>query len=65
MLIHDVDRFNFGDEVDHYFKLAMDGAYKAVQKLKEEKVIKAIGVGVNDLIYVQDLLMLVILIAWF
>mgnify|MGYP003321995040 CR=1 FL=1 len=37
-LIHDVDRFNFGDEVDHYFKLAMDGAYKAVQKLKEEKV---------------------------
>ena len=47
-LIHDVDRFNFGDEVDHYFKLAMDGAYKAVQKLKEEKVIKAIGVGVND-----------------
>ena len=25
-LIHDVDRFNFGNEVDHYFKLAMDGA---------------------------------------
>ena len=47
-LIHDVDRFNFGNEVDHYFKLAMKGAYKALQKLKDEKVIKAIGVGVND-----------------
>ncbi len=47
-LIHDVDRFNFGNEVDHYFELAMKGAYKALQKLKDEKIIKAIGVGVND-----------------
>ena len=47
-LIHDVDRFNYGDDVNYYFKLAMDGAYKAIQKLKDEKVIKAIGVGVND-----------------
>ena len=47
-LIHDVDKFTFGSEVDHYFKLAMNGAYKAIQKLKEEKVIKAIGVGLND-----------------
>ena len=47
-LIHDVDKFTFGSEVDYYFKLAMNGAYKAIQKLKEEKVIKAIGVGLND-----------------
>ncbi len=47
-LIHDVDRFNLGNEVDHYFTIAMNGAYKAIQKLKEEKVIKAIGVGLND-----------------
>ena len=47
-LIHDVDKFTFGSKVDHYFKLAMNGAYKAIQKLKEEKVIKAIGVGLND-----------------
>lgn len=47
-LIHDVDKFTFGNEVDYYFKLAMNGAYKAIQKLKEEKVIKAIGVGLND-----------------
>jgi D-threo-aldose 1-dehydrogenase len=47
-LIHDVDRSTFGDDVDYYFKLAMNGAYKAIQKLKEENVIKAIGVGLSD-----------------
>ena len=47
-LIHDVDRFTYGNDVNHYFKLAMSGAYKAIQKLKEEKVVKAIGVGLNE-----------------
>ena len=47
-LIHDVDRYNFGDDVDNYFKEAMNGAYKALNDLKEQKVIKAIGVGLND-----------------
>jgi D-threo-aldose 1-dehydrogenase len=47
-LIHDVDRSTFGDDVDYYFKLAMNGAYKAIKKLKDENVIKAIGVGLND-----------------
>ncbi len=47
-LIHDVDKKNFGKDVSHYFKLAMKGAYKALKKLKEQKLIKAIGVGLND-----------------
>ena len=47
-LIHDVDRSTFGDDVDYYYKLAMNGAYKAIKKLKDENVIKAIGVGLND-----------------
>jgi len=47
-LIHDVDRFTFGNEVDQHFKTAMAGAYKALIKLRDEKVIKAIGVGVNE-----------------
>ena len=47
-LIHDVDRYTFGYELDHYFKIAMNGAYKALNDLKEQKVIKAIGVGLND-----------------
>ena len=47
-LIHDVDRYTFGNDLDHYFKIAMNGAYKALNGLKEQKVIKAIGVGLND-----------------
>jgi D-threo-aldose 1-dehydrogenase len=47
-LIHDVDKYTYGDQVDHYFRIAMSGAYKAISKLKEEKVIKAIGIGVNN-----------------
>ena len=46
--IHDVDHFTHGDKVDYYFKIAMSGAYKALTKLKDEKTIKAIGIGVND-----------------
>ena len=47
-LIHDVDRFNHGDDVDKFFKIAMDGAYKALRKLKDQELIKAIGIGVNE-----------------
>ena len=44
-LIHDVDSWTHKDEVNNRFKEAMNGAYKALEKLKSEKVIKAIGVG--------------------
>ena len=47
-LIHDVDRFTFGNELNHYFKLAMARAFKDLTKLREEKIIKAIWVVVND-----------------
>ena len=47
-LIHDVDKWTYGDEVEMYFKEAMNGAYKALEKLKSEKVIKGIGVGLNE-----------------
>jgi len=47
-LIHDVDKWTHGDEFEMYFKEAMNGAYKALDKLKSEKVIKAIGVGLNE-----------------
>ena len=47
-LIHDVDKWTHGDKVEKHFKEAMNGAYKALDKLKNEKVIKAIGVGLNE-----------------
>jgi len=47
-LIHDVDKWTHGDDVEIHFKEAMNGAYIALEKLKNEKVISAIGVGLND-----------------
>lgn len=46
--IHDIDVFTRGAEQPEVFKSAMDGAYKALAKLRDEGVIKAIGVGVNE-----------------
>lgn len=47
--IHDCDVFNHGVEQQKvYFKQAMKGSYKALLKLREEGVVKAIGFGVNE-----------------
>ena len=46
--IHDIDVFTRGDEQPEVFKTAMDGAWKALSKLRDEGVVKAIGVGVNE-----------------
>ncbi len=48
LLIHDCDRRNQGDEYPARFKEAMSGAYKAILKLREEGVAKAIGCGLNE-----------------
>lgn len=49
LLIHDVDVWTHGkDMIEQRFKEAMDGAYKALAKLREEKIIKGIGIGVNE-----------------
>ena len=46
--IHDIDVFTRGDEQPEIFKQAMDGAWKALEQLRSEGVVKAIGVGVNE-----------------
>jgi len=46
--IHDVNRRWQGDDVDRRFAEVMDGGYRALEKLRGEGVIKAIGVGMND-----------------
>jgi D-threo-aldose 1-dehydrogenase len=49
VLIHDVDAFTHGaDKVDQRYGEAMNGAYRALDTLRAEGVIKAIGVGVNE-----------------
>ena len=46
--IHDIDVFTRGAEQPEVFKQAMDGAWKALAQLRDEGVVKAIGVGVNE-----------------
>lgn len=48
VFIHDIDVFTRGDDQPEVFKQAMDGAWKALSQLRDEGVVKAIGVGVNE-----------------
>lgn len=48
VFIHDIDVFTRGDEQPEVFKQAMDGAWKALSDLRDQGVVKAIGVGVNE-----------------
>lgn len=48
-LIHDVDAWTHGpDAVEGRFAEAMHGAYRALDRLRAEGAIRAIGVGLND-----------------
>jgi D-threo-aldose 1-dehydrogenase len=48
LLIHDCDVWTHGPEVDRRFGEAMDGAYKALVRLREEGAVRAIGAGINE-----------------
>ncbi len=57
LLIHDADAWSHGPvDGPKRYREAMDGAYKAIEKLRSEGVIKGIGVGVNDPAYAADFL---------
>ena len=52
LLIHDADAWTHGpDEGPKRYREAMDGAYRALEKLRGEGVIKGIGLGLNDPTY--------------
>ena len=47
--IHDCDVFNHGVEQQKvYFKQAVSGAFKALEKLRDQKLVKSIGWGLNE-----------------
>jgi D-threo-aldose 1-dehydrogenase len=46
-LIHDVNPRWHGNDYERRFKEAMDGAYPALERLKSEGLVRAIGVGVK------------------
>lgn len=48
LLIHDVDVWTHGAEMERRFAEAMEGAYRALDRLRSSGAVKAIGVGVNE-----------------
>ena len=48
LLIHDCDVWTHGAEAGRRFTEAMDGAYRALDKLRSEKTVAAIGFGINE-----------------
>jgi D-threo-aldose 1-dehydrogenase len=48
LLIHDVDIWTHGEMMEQRFAEAMKGAYKALEKLRADGTVKAIGIGVNE-----------------
>ena len=48
LLVHDTDRFTHGDAQPERFQEAIDGAFRALVRLRDEGVTSAIGIGVNE-----------------
>ena len=48
LLIHDVDVWTHGADYETRFREAMEGAYKALDKLRASGAVAAIGVGLNE-----------------
>ena len=55
LLLHDCDRRNHGEHgYPTRFREAMEGAYRALLSLREQKVVRAIGAGLNEWEACQD-----------
>jgi len=48
LLVHDTDRFTHGDSQGERFREALDGAFPALMRLRDEGVTRAVGIGVNE-----------------
>lgn len=48
VLIHDIDRYTHKERQPQRFREALGGAYRALADLKEQGVVRAIGLGVNE-----------------
>jgi D-threo-aldose 1-dehydrogenase len=49
LFIHDIDVWTHGPDLQkQYFRTAMDSGYKALEKLRSEGLVSAIGVGCNE-----------------
>lgn len=47
-LIHDIDAHTHGAEAEAREREALDGAWRALAELRSQRVVRAVGIGVND-----------------
>lgn len=48
LFMHDISRETHGAAFEGHFRIAMDGGYKAMEELRRNGDVKAIGLGVNE-----------------
>lgn len=48
LLVHDIGAFTHGDKDEFYFKQFETSGYKALEELRKNGLIKAVGLGVNE-----------------
>jgi D-threo-aldose 1-dehydrogenase len=48
LYMHDIGRDTHGDANEKHFPIAMNGGYKAMDELRSQGLVKAIGLGVNE-----------------
>ena len=48
LFMHDIGAATHGDANEHHFPIAMSGGYKAMDELRSQGLVKAIGLGVNE-----------------
>ena len=48
LFIHDCDRYTHGESQPDYFRQALVGGFPALEALRDQGVVKAIGFGVNE-----------------
>lgn len=48
LYMHDIGAVTHGDDSDQLFRIAMDGGYRAMDELRRDGRVSAIGLGVNE-----------------
>ncbi|MCP4271693.1 MAG: aldo/keto reductase [Gammaproteobacteria bacterium] len=48
IFMHDIGKVTHGDDHERLFKIAMEGGYKAMDDLRSQGLVSAIGLGVNE-----------------
>lgn len=48
LYMHDIGRYTHGSDHQRLFRIAMQGGYKAMDELRSQGLVRAIGLGVNE-----------------